>query len=292
MNTGGFSRYMGMSKREVIVPTNLDEIPLSAYLAWKNDPEESEEGLRALALNLFCDLTYSEIEEMPFQVAERVSDRLSQTLSKEGVFRDRFELNGIKYGFIPNLDNISLGEYIDIDNALRDEKEMWKVMSVLYRPVIREGQGDRYEIAPWSGIYQEAFKFMPSGIAIGAMVFFCDLGLDLLSYILKYYEEEKRRQTKRGSLSSIRSTKSGGGWDSSIYSLREMFSKWTTLRERNYRRLSCGEVTRQTWRRWKRKRFVKRDENEGVPGDTKTETNQSKKDDPEEHPVEEGIQTK
>ena len=38
-------------------------------------------------------------------------------------------------GFIPKLDDISLGEYIDIENNLSDWQKIHKAMAVLYRPV-------------------------------------------------------------------------------------------------------------------------------------------------------------
>ena len=31
-----------------------------------------------------------------------------------------FVMDGVEYGFIPKLDDITLGEYIDIDNNIKD----------------------------------------------------------------------------------------------------------------------------------------------------------------------------
>ena len=44
----------------------------------------------------------------------------------------------VKFGFMPKLDDISLGEFIDLDKYISDWQQMHKALSVLYRPVVFE----------------------------------------------------------------------------------------------------------------------------------------------------------
>ena len=74
---------------------------------------------------------------------------------------------------MPNLDKISIGEYIDIESNVSGFKNMHKAMAVLYRPVTKKHK-DKYQIEEYSGSqeYSEALKYMPLNAALGAMVFF------------------------------------------------------------------------------------------------------------------------
>jgi len=102
-----------------------------------------------------------------------------------------------EYGFIPNLDKITAGEWVDIENNQNEKKNMWKIMSVLYRPIIEEAPYGHYEIAEYDGEFREEFKQMPMNIVLGAHLFFCDLGIDLLSYTLNCLAPEKSEKQKR-----------------------------------------------------------------------------------------------
>jgi hypothetical protein len=57
-------------------------------------------------------------------------------------------MDGVEYGFIPNLDDMSFGEYVDLDTYLGDWQNIHRAMAVLYRP-IREKRGERYNIVPY-----------------------------------------------------------------------------------------------------------------------------------------------
>ena len=60
----------------------------------------------------------------------RVKDTAENKLSKI------IKIEGKEYGFHPELDDLLLGEYIDLDNFIGDWDNMEKAMNVLYRPII------------------------------------------------------------------------------------------------------------------------------------------------------------
>jgi hypothetical protein len=160
----------------------------------------------------------------------------------------------VEYGFIPNLDEISTGEFVDLDSYQKEGMALWKMMSVLYRPIVTQGQNNRYLIEPYQGKLNESFKQMPSDIAFGSLVFFWSLGNDLISYILKFSE------TQREKLMNINSTKNGGGWDSYISSLTEMSQNLTQLANCPCTPMRCGRLTRATWQHWKDKLLIKQND--------------------------------
>lgn len=236
-----------MGKHTITVPTNRDEIPLMKLLQFEALKDISEEEKVYNAISIFCDMTLTEVSKVPLKTLKLVRDELYNVLNKEEKFVDRFTLDGVKYGFIPNLDDISTGEFIDIDTYSKEPLDLWKVMSILYRPVIKEGQNNRYEILPYNADINDKMRFMPAGVAQGATVFFWDLGIDLLTHTQKYLSKISKKEQQR----HMHSMKNGDGLDSYIYWLEETLKKWTQLRHSPFINLYYGRLTNRTWQQWK-----------------------------------------
>src|SRR5210317_218239 len=99
--------------------------------------------------------------------------------------------DSVTFGFIPKLDDISLGEFIDLDNYIGDWQQIHKAMAVLYRPITFR-KGDLYLIEDYEGSdkYAEIMKDAPVGVALGAVVFFYRLGKKLSSYMMHYLQNQ------------------------------------------------------------------------------------------------------
>ena len=94
-------------------------------------------------------------------------------MSQETPHTTQFELEGVKYGFIPDLSQMSLGEYIDLEEALKETKSFHKAMSVMYRPIVKSFS-NLYTVETYDASVerQEIMKSAPLGIASSAVVFF------------------------------------------------------------------------------------------------------------------------
>lgn len=236
-------------EHKLIVPTSLNEIPLVQMLEYEQLPNDMDEMDKVLnALSIFCNVSIKDIKNIPMDAINKAIQLLQTTLSEKPKFEPKFELNGVKYGFIPNIDELTTGEFIDIENYQKS-KELYKMMSVLYRPIMIEGQHGRYEILPYDGNVNEHFKMMPCGVAYGATVFFWNLGIDLLTCMKKYLEKENRREQVMNTPLQT----NGVGLDSSISSLMEILQELTQLRDTPFTKPFFGLVTKQTWQSWKRK---------------------------------------
>lgn len=86
------------------------------------------------------------------------------------------DFRGTEYGFIPNIEEMTLGEYVDLDEYLSDMDMLHKTVAVLYRPLTQK-VGQRYTIEPYEP--NDGYKDFPLGVALGALVFFCDLSKEL-----------------------------------------------------------------------------------------------------------------
>jgi len=120
----------------------------------KSKTEEAKETIKALS-----DLPVKLIEEMALSDVATIFERLSK-LQIEGKLKKVFEIDKVEYGFMPNLDEITLGEYADIEHNIKDglEKNIHKIMAVLFRPVTSR-EDKMYSIQAYKDGKQRAEKF-------------------------------------------------------------------------------------------------------------------------------------
>lgn len=129
-------------------------------------------------------------------------------------------MGGKEYGFIPALDDMTLGEYVDLDENFTDWDSMHKAMAVLFRPLTLK-KGDRYQIEEYDGLeLAEQMKKMPLDVVMGAMVFFYRLNNELLKTTLNFLEQEVGKEMTTQQQQHL--GKSGDGIKASMELLKEM----------------------------------------------------------------------
>jgi hypothetical protein len=105
----------------------------------------------------------------------------------EHPLKNIIEIDGVEYGFEPNLSKIAYGAYLDITkyDTITIDNNWGKIMSILYRPILKKNSV-LYEIQPYDGnIDEEKFMKVTMDIHFGALFFFINLLKDLPSSILK-----------------------------------------------------------------------------------------------------------
>jgi hypothetical protein len=238
---------------ELTIPTKLHEIPLYQMVEYNSLGEMSASDKTMKALSIFLNVSEKELAKFPLAVVNKAISHVQNILNETPDFHKQFTHKGIKYGFIPNLDDITTGEFIDIENYQKNPADMWKLLSVLYRPITKEGQGHRYLIETYKGNVNEQLKDVPSDVAYGALVFFCNLGIDLLTYTLKSLKAETEAQTNKDLV------KNGGGSLSSISYAGAMLQSLKELVSCPFTPLSYGVLTNPIWRIWKDKLSTKQE---------------------------------
>ena len=126
--------------------------------------------------------------KMKWRDVQEIVTSLGLMFDKEQKLKQQFVINGTNYGFIPNLDEISFGEFVDLDSYLGDWQEMHKAMQVLYRPVEISVRG-RYNIKEYKAITDDTMKEMPLEYALGAVFFLLNLGKELSIVMMDYLQE-------------------------------------------------------------------------------------------------------
>jgi len=91
----------------------------------------------------------------------------------------------VEFGMHPNLNDMTSGEYYDLDNYINDFSTMHKAMAILFRPIVKHYK-DLYDIEEYNGTdkYEEHMKYMPADVAIGARLFFYRLRMKLSKHTI------------------------------------------------------------------------------------------------------------
>jgi len=204
---------------KVIVPTSLSEITLEQYQRFAR-LQGDDEFLTKKALEIFCNVPMEQLPNIRFKDISGVSKHLNAMMKEKPSLTARFVLDGQEYGFIPNLEEITYGEFVDLDSYMSDIQELHKTMAVLYRPVTQKA-GKRYNIEKYESAnkYCEEMKQAPMNVVMGSVLFFWTLGNELLSSILTSLEEAI---PKTSTPHNLNSENDGVGTIPSIPLLKEM----------------------------------------------------------------------
>ena len=209
-------------KIEINVPTSLNEVTLGQYQKYLKIAENNSDGnfLDAKMIEIFCGIPLSDSYKLKMSSASAIVDILSELINQTPKHTERFQINGIEYGFIPDLDEMSLGEYIDLDNNVSSWEQMHLAMNVLYRPIKTSKLG-KYNIEEYDVKNPEAMKDMPLGAAIGSVFFFYNLGIELSKHIVLYSNNQQEIQDIQGQQIS---EKNGVGINQFMLSLTDVLN--------------------------------------------------------------------
>ena len=212
---------------KINVPDKLSDVTLEQYQQFLNiqDKEEDQYIVGSKMIEIFCNVPYGNIIEYRMSHINRISKTLTDLFKQEQKTLIRhFEIDNVKYGFIPELDQMTFGEYVDLDTYFKDWQDMHKAMSVLYRPITQK-YSDRYNIEKYKTTNGEHMKKMPLNVCFSSIVFFYNLGNDLSRIMLGYMNQEEREAFQHFQISD----KSGVGISQFMHSLKEMLQSTKIL---------------------------------------------------------------
>jgi len=140
-------------------------------------------------------ITLSDVARLVAMLADKQKVKMSG-------LKHRITIDEVEYGFHPNLDEITLGEWADIETYIKEDMtaNLHKIMAVLYRPIV-ETDEDFYTIERYDdktkGMRERKFKKMSAALVENALVFFWTLGGELLRLLPLYLTEKLRKQTSK-----------------------------------------------------------------------------------------------
>ena len=206
-------------KVEVYIPDTLSEITLGQYQKYLKIQEnnEDENFLAIKMIEIFCGLRGDTIMAMKANSIKDITLILTDMFNEKPQLVKVNELTGRTYGFIPKLEDMSFGEYIDLDTYIGDMENIHRAMNVLYRPIKQKYQ-ERYLIEDYTGADPEVMKSMPMDAVLSSILFFYNLGMDLSKAMLNSLEEDKEMNLAQ----YLTSEENGDGINHFSVSLKEI----------------------------------------------------------------------
>ena len=212
---------------KITIPESIADIKLHQFQKYTLLLERTDltpDQFNKRKVEIFTGLERTRIDLISAQDYKEITEQIDVALNQTVEFKPTFFIKDVEFGFIPNLDKITQGEFIDISKYGTDINEMHRLIAVLFRPIKNKDSLGNYEIINYKGTEQYAniMKHTPLSIVNGALVFFSILANELVSYTQKYMVVEQVREVVQPITS-----RNGGGMQRLKNWLKARFGKLT-----------------------------------------------------------------
>jgi len=226
-------------KLELTIPTDLNEITLGQYQQFVKVKEgtNDSEMLAEKMIQIFCGIELKEIINIKYTEVTKLVAHFNKLFSETPKFAPTFKIKDMEFGFIPDLQNISFGEYVDLEENLKSWDTYHKAMAVMYRPIKMKAK-DGHEIIDYTGTaeFSDLMKFAPLGVVLSSSVFFWTLGSELLQSTIHFLEQQITKNPKALEILAKEHNfqNNGVGINQFMRSLKEMSANLTKLPHWDY----------------------------------------------------------
>tara|TARA_R100001463_G_scaffold39868_4_gene85128 strand:+ start:660 stop:1301 length:642 start_codon:yes stop_codon:yes gene_type:complete len=163
--------------KEYSIISNWGDVTLESWLGLVNHTNKAK-GTEALeTIAELSDIPKKLIKQLELKDVALIMKKIGEMQSDEKTtLRKIITIEDKEYGFHPDLDSITLGEYSDLEHFIKAgiEKHLPQIMSILYRPITSK-EGESYNIEAYDGNIRkrsEEMKKMSSEQVQGALLFF------------------------------------------------------------------------------------------------------------------------
>ena len=178
------------------LPESIADIKLHQFQKYSILLERTDltpEQFNKRKVEIFTGVERNRLDLISQKDYKEIIDQIDIALNQTVEFKPTFFMEDVEFGFIPNLDKITAGEYRDLSLYGVDVEEMHNLMAVLFRPIKKKDVLGNYSIINYEGTerYATIMKYMPLSIVNGALVFFSSLANELVNYTQKYMTVEQ-----------------------------------------------------------------------------------------------------
>jgi hypothetical protein len=183
-------------KIKVSIPANAAGVTLGKYIDYQNAVDNTER------VHVITGKSTESIRLLQSQVVDEIIMRYEAAIQlSTNNFARKIRIGAIELGFIPNLTEMTFGEYVDLDSACTDLYKDGKIdgvaalkmMRILYRPV-KAKFGEHYDIEPYDTKsihkYADAVKMLTLDNVLNCLLFFSNLESELYNSSLDYLAKE------------------------------------------------------------------------------------------------------
>lgn len=170
---------------KILLPENIQDITLEVFQKYSKIIERTDLDdyqFNKRKVSIFTGIKYKDLDNISNVDFEDIIKQIDIALNIDAPFVDRFVLNDIEFGFIPNFDKIATKEFVDLSLYPVDDVTTYhKLIAILFRPIKNKDALGNYKIKSYNGTskYSELMKQAPMNIVNGALIFFYSLAKEL-----------------------------------------------------------------------------------------------------------------
>ena len=182
----------------VHLPENISDITLKQYIEYDALGELTAKQSVKHKIAIFGGVPIKLQKNINKNDFDFMINQIDTALQQESEFRARFKMNGIEFGFIPNFDKITAGEWGDISRYNTDIETLHRLMAILFRPIDEVDNFGNYKLQAYHGTEEHADLMLetPMDVVQGALVFFYNLAKELRAAIQQFTEKELKKERK------------------------------------------------------------------------------------------------
>jgi hypothetical protein len=176
-----------------IISTKYSDQTLGTYVDFMAAGEDTVSQIQAIT-----GLKRDDIRKIDMATIDKIVTAYAQGLRQdEKVFKQFIYIDGIKFGFHPNLKSMTFGEWLDLSELSKNfPHQLPELMCILYRPVTAE-INQQYKIEEYDSDvhlkYAPQMRKLNLANVNAALLFFSTLRNDLVSNTPEYLEQELER---------------------------------------------------------------------------------------------------
>lgn len=181
---------------KLYIPVSSNQITLRRFVDFETAADDTERAMVAINKNReYC-------EGLKAETVQTVID-LFQTacITGKDTHTPTVTLEGVKLGFIPDINNMTFREHVDLDQLSKsiwltsgatDYTNLPQLMAILYRPVT-EQVGEYYNVQKYDSEktkkYIHAINALPMDRVQGGLLFFSSIGAELVNNSLESLDQ-------------------------------------------------------------------------------------------------------
>ena len=185
-----------------------EDVTLETYAKLIKYKKKSNTDEAFTLINNMSDIPRKFVQSLSLKdVTELLSNMASLQVIEDNELKGIIRVGKKNYGFHPNLDEITMGEYADLEHFIEAGyiNHLPEIMAVLYRPVISR-DGNNYTIEAYDGNIEERvklFRNMRASEVQNALVFFYNFGSELLLTLQSYLMKTKLMKKELNSMETL-----------------------------------------------------------------------------------------
>ena len=204
----------GGKENKFTLINSWQDVTLETYAELIKYKKKSNTDEAYTLINSMSDIPRKFVQSLSLKdVTELLSNMANLQVIEDSGLKGIIRVGKKNYGFHPNLDEITMGEYADLEHFIEDGyiNHLPEIMAVLYRPVVSR-DGDNYTIEAYDGNIEERaklFRNMRASEVQNALVFFWDFGSELLLTLQSYLMKTKLMKKELNSMATLPTSGAG-----------------------------------------------------------------------------------